>query len=193
MNRILKAVPTFVFAISLASIAWAGGTACTAGSAASAEKTSAGKTCPYLEKAEKASAGDHCAVSHKAEAAGDHCPMMKGAQEASAGHCGVKANQAMYSFAVPGAECGHCSSSIQKAAMEVHGVSCAHVDLNQRVAYVIVDKGMDRQRVAKAIQAAGFKCTFKAQGAQVEAAFAKTMATAKGSDFCCSRKDKEKA
>lgn len=187
MKRTLASIPMFLLAISFAGAAWAGGSACSGKASGSTQGASATKSCPATERV---SAGDHCAVNHKA-ATGEHCAM-KSAQEADASHCGVKANQAMYSYAVPSAECGHCSAAIQKAAMAFTGVSCAHVDLDHRVAYIIADKGADKLAIAKTIQAAGYKCTFQGQGAKVEAAFAKAMASSKGGDFCCAKKDKDK-
>jgi len=108
--------------------------------------------------------------------------------------CGVKANQAIYSFAVPTAECQNCVNTIQTALMAQKGVACAHVDLTNRVAYIIADKSVDQKAVAKVISAAGFKNSFKGQGPKVQAEFAKAMAVTgeKGSAACSATKDKDK-
>jgi len=119
---------------------------------------------------------------------------MKGASAATAKSCAVGANQAIYSFAVPSAECQNCVHTIQTALMAQKGVTCAHVDLTNRVAYIIADKSVDQKAVAKVISAAGFKNSFKGQGPKVQAEFAKAMAVTgeKGSAACSATKSKDK-
>lgn len=127
----------------------------------------------------------------KTVSAGHHCEGAAGASMAKA--CmNVKANQNIYSFAVPKAECDHCVKSIQTALMAQKGVVCAHVDLTNRTAYVIVDRSIDRNAVAKTIQTAGFKNSYKAQGAKVQAEFAKAMSAGDKGASSCARKEKDK-
>src|ERR1700741_2992839 len=122
--------------------------------------------------------GASCGTSEssaKSASAGHHCDG-KDASAAIAKSCGVKANQAIYSFAVPTVECQNCVNTIQTALMAQKGVACAHVDLTNHVAYIIADKSVNQKAVAKAISAAGYKNSFKGQGAKVRAEFAKSMA-----------------
>lgn len=130
--------------------------------------------------------------SAKSASAGHHCDG-KDASAAMAKSCGVKANQAIYSFAVPTAECQDCVNKIQSALMAQKGVACAHVDLTNHVAYIIADKSVNQKAVAKMISTAGYKNSFKGQGSKVQAEFAKAMASGeKGSAACSANKDKDK-
>ena len=129
-------------------------------------------------------------AAKSASAAGHHCD---GASGASAMGCPtVKAGQNIYSFAVPTAECDHCVKAIQTALMAQKGVSCARVDLSSRTAYVIADRSIDKKAVAKTIQTAGFKNSFKGQGAKVQAEFAKAMSASDKGAASCARKEKDK-
>ena len=139
--------------------------------------------------------GATCGTSEspaKSASAGHHCEGMTSSAMAKA--CGVKANQAIYSFAVPTVECQNCVTTIEAALMAQKGVACAHVDLTNHVAYIIADKSVNRQAVAKVIRTAGFKNSFKGQGRKVEAEFAKSMSVKgeKGSSACSASKDKDK-
>lgn len=158
--------------LCVAGSAWAGGAACDS-KASGASKASTSGTCTYKTDA-KAAAGT--------------CPM--GGAEAGA-TCGVKANQVMYSFAVPGAECDHCSDTIQKAALGTKGITCAHVDLSSHTAYIIADKSVSKDAIAKVIQTAGFKNTYKASGPKVEAEFTAAMKTAHNKGMSCCMKEKK--
>jgi len=161
MTRILhKAVPLAAAALLVAGSAFAGGASC--GTSDAARMTS-----------------------------GSHCDGVKGgAAGASAMACPtVKAGQNIYSFAVPGAECGNCVKSIQTALMAQKGVTCAHVDLNSHTAYVIADRSFDKNAIAKCIQTAGFKNRYKGQGAKVQAEFAKAMAAGSEKPAACSTKE----
>jgi copper chaperone CopZ len=130
--------------------------------------------------------------SAKSASAGHHCEG-KDASEAMAKSCGVKANQAIYSFAVPTVHCEDCVHNIQTALMAQKGVACAHVDLTNHVAYIIADKSVNQKAVAKTISTAGYKNSFKGQGSKVQAEFAKAMASGeKGSAACSANKDKDK-
>jgi len=124
--------------------------------------------------------------------AGKHCDGVKGASAASCPT--VKAGQNIYSFAVPSAECDHCVQSIQTALMAQKGVSCAHVDLTNRTAYVIADRSFDKKAIAKCIQTAGFKNKYKAEGPKVQAEFAKAMTSSSGKSAaaCPYKESKEK-
>lgn len=128
----------------------------------------------------KASAGE----------AGNHCTY-KGSNAMAEG-CGVKANQVMYSFAVPSVECDNCVDSIQKAAMAKSGIACVHVDLATHTAYVIADKKMNQKAVAKVITEAGYKNKYQGSGKKTEAAFAKAMASGEKSMNACCAKGKDK-
>jgi copper chaperone CopZ len=147
-------------------------------------------------------AGPNCGSDSKASAAtakvasakgagGAHCEGMEGAKAMAAKECGVKANQVMYSFAVPSVECDHCVNSINKAAMAKNGIHCSHVDLTSKTAYFIVDKKMSKTDVAKLITAAGFKNKFSAQGDKAVKNFHAAFASGDKSVACCS-KDKDK-
>jgi copper chaperone CopZ len=181
MNRIVRiAAPFAAAALLAAGSAFAGGAACSGDHAKSA---SAGHHCDGMGAgASSASAGHSCTGKDA------------GASSASAMSCPtVKANQAVYSFAVPGAFCDHCASSIQTALMAQKGVSCAHVDLESHTAYVIADKNVDRKAITRTIQTAGFKNSFKGQGPKVQAEFAKVMTSSmkEGASGCPYMESKE--
>jgi copper chaperone CopZ len=161
------ALSTSAIAILVAGSAYAGGASC---GAKDAEAKSA--------SAKSASAGHHCS------GVSDASTMAKA--------CGVKAGQAIYSFAVPTAECDHCVTSIQTALMAQKGVTCAHVDLTSRTAYIIADRSVNKKAVAKTIQTAGFKNSFKGEGAKVQAEFAKAMTAGDKGINSCQRKEKDK-
>lgn len=150
-----------------------------------------------LLAAGSAYAGDHCGTgakesSAKSASAGHHCEG-KDASSAMAKSCGVKANQAIYSFAVPTVHCEDCINNISTALMAQKGVACVHVDLSSHVAYIIADKSVNQKAVAKMISTAGYKNSFKGQGTKVQAEFAKAMASGeKGSGACSSSKEKDK-
>ena len=122
--------------------------------------------------------------------AGNHCTY-KGAN-AMTEACTVKANQVMYSFAVPSVECEHCVDSVQKAAMAKSGIHCVHVDLATHTAYVIADTKLSQKDVSKVIAGAGYKNKYQGQGKQTEAAFAKAMASGDKSMNACCAKGKDK-
>jgi copper chaperone CopZ len=148
--------------LSIAAVSFAGGSACMS----------------HESSAKTAGAGGHCSGSS------DAASMAKA--------CEVKANEAIYSFAVPGVECDHCINSIQTALMAQKGVRCAHVDLQTRTAYVIADHSVNKKAVAKTIQTAGFKNSFKGEGAKVQAEFAKAMTAGDKGINTCQRKEKDK-
>jgi len=147
----------------LAAVAWAGGSTCSGH--------------PDDAKATSTSAGHQCDGVKSEHASGERCT--------------VGANQMVYSFAVPGAECEACQNIIQRTAMAQKGVSCAHVDLTTRTAYIVADKKMNQKAVMNAITKEGYKCTFKDSGQKVQAEFMKVM-TAGAGGACCAKKDKEK-
>jgi len=160
-----------------ATTAWAGGAECS------------GKDAEALVKA--------CKVGTSAKMAGAEggkCDMGKGASAMAEGKsCELGANQMVYSFAVPSAECDHCADGITKALMAQSGIHCAHVDLKTRVAYVVADRKMDKKALAKSIQTAGFKNSYRGDGKAVRAEFTKMMTVADGKGAaCCAAKAKEK-
>lgn len=163
MRNVMKLAPMLLLCGSLATTAWANGTGCSGSNSGASASSTSKASCPYMTESSHAKAG----------MAGGHCDGMSKASMAQ--QCGVKANEAMYSFAVPGAECDHCVNTISKAAMAMTGVRCAHVDLNTRTAYIIADKKVDQKAIAKVIQTAGFRNTYKGTGPKVEAEFAKAM------------------
>jgi copper chaperone CopZ len=178
MKRMNVLAALSVVTLLAASTAWAGGSACTGkDSDASAAK------CPYSGATSK---------SASATTAGGHCDMGKGAM-AEGQACTVGANQMVYSFAVPGAECDHCADAISKALMTQSGIHCAHVDLKNRVAYIVTDKKMDKNALAKCIKTAGFKNSYRSEGqaARKDLMTYMTASTAKP-DACCAAKPKEK-
>ena len=135
-----------------------------------------GKSCSS-EGAKSASAGSHCSA--------------KDTNAMAAKECGVKANQAIYSFAVPTAHCEACIEGVQKAAMAQAGVACAHVDLSTHTAYIIADKKVSQKEIAKVIAAAGYKNSYKGEGSKVQAQFAKAIAAGDKGVACCAKgKDK---
>jgi copper chaperone CopZ len=171
MIRTLRlALPISAVALLVAGSAFAGGASCGAKDEAHPAATSTTST--------TTSAGHHCS------GVSDASSMAKA--------CGVKAGQSIYSFAVPTAECDHCVTAIQTALMAQKGVSCAHVDLTNRTAYIIADRGVDKKAIAKTIQTAGFKNRFKGEGAKVQAEFAKAMTAGDKGINSCQRKEKDK-
>ena len=178
-----------VLTLGLAATAWAGGSSCSGDKASSASMASG----THCTRDDAASAGAHCAGGASASmAAGSHCTGM-GANAVAMKECHPSANQVMYSFAVPSVECSGCVKSIQKAAMAMAGVSCAHVDLQTHTAYIIADKKVNERALSKAIADAGYKNTFTAQGGKAEAAFAKAWASNDKSVNCCSKATKDRA
>jgi copper chaperone CopZ len=168
-------------AVSLlaATTAWAGGAACTG---KDSDASSPSHACPYTG-----------AKSAQASEVGGKCDMHTMGAMANGQTCTIGANQMVYSFAVPTAECDHCAASITKALMDQKGIHCAHVDLKNRVAYIVADKKMDKNALAKCIKDAGFKNSYRGQGKAVQAEFTKMMtaSTEKGA-ACCAVKTKEK-
>ena len=144
MKTLAKVSALSLLAVCLAATSWAGGKSCSSGAKA--------------EGASSAAAGSHCGA--------------KDSNAMAAKECGVKANQVIYSFAVPSVHCDNCTESVQKAAMAHAGIACAHVDLSTHTAYIIADKNVSRKEIAKVIAAAGFKNTYKAEGSKVQAEFA---------------------
>jgi len=163
-----------------ATTAWAGGAACSAKGAESA----ASKGCSY--------SGAKLTSAHGA--GGANCVGVDQSNaEAMAKACVVGKNQAIYSFAVPGAECDGCVHSIQSALMREAGVHCAHVDLETHVAYVIADKKMSKKSLSNVIQTSGFKNRYRGEGKKVMAEFAKAMSGSDGkSGMPCCAKDKDR-
>jgi len=167
---------SMVTLLTATTTAWAGGAMCTGKDA-----EASAKACPT-------------GASAKMAGAGGHCDMGKGASAMASGQsCELGENQMVYSFAVPGAECDDCASSISSALMAQKGIHCAHVDLKTHVAYVVADKKMDKKALAKCIQTAGFKNSFRGDGKNVRAEFTKmmTVSDSKGA-ACCAAKAKEK-
>lgn len=161
-------------------------------------RTAAPVTAVLLLVAAAAFAGGHACMSNDAaktaaiKPAGAHCGDGSDAASSMAKACGVKAGENIYSFAVPAAECDHCSNSIQTALMAQKGIRCAHVDLTTRTAYIIADKSVNKKAVAKTIQTAGFKNKFKGEGSKVQAEFAKAMTAGDKGIHSCQRKEKDK-
>jgi copper chaperone CopZ len=131
-------------------------------------------------------------ASAKSASAGHHCGTGASGASAMAKACGLKDGQSIYSFAVPAAECDNCVKSIQTALMAQKGVTCAHVDLTSRTAYIIADRSVNKKAVAKTIQTAGFKNSYKGEGAKVQAEFAKAMTAGDKGINSCQRKEKDK-
>jgi copper chaperone CopZ len=191
MKHIKTIAPMIGLSLLVAGMAWACETKNTSA------KTAAAKDCPY--KSEARAHATSCpyatqAAHAKLAGAGGHCDGVGKSAEAMAHDCGVKPGQVMYSFAVPGAECEHCIRGIQKATMAMKGIDCAHVDLSTRTAYIIADKSVTQKAIAKSIQDAGFKNTYKGTGPKVQAAFIEAMkAGAKNGMSCCpTSKEKDK-
>lgn len=165
MKNLLKAAPVMLLALCVAGTSLAG---------------------PFCGSDGKSSAATAKVASAKG-AGGAHCEGIEGARAMAAKECGVKANQAMYSFAVPTVECDHCVNSISKAALEKKGVYCTHVDLSTKTAYFIVDKKMSKNDVSKVITAAGFKNKFTASGDRAVKSFHAAFASGEKSVACCSK------
>ncbi len=160
MKRLANVAPVLLLALCLASTSWAGGRACSRdGAKTKATTAGAGVRCDGKDAS--------AAVAHK--------------------ECGVKANQVMYSFAVPSVECDHCIENIQKSAMAKNGIACAHVDLTTHTAYIIADRKISQKDISKLIAKAGYKNTFSGKGDKVQAAFAKAVATGEKSVACCAK------
>ena len=120
-------------------------------------------------------------------AGGAHCEGMEGARAMAARECGVKANQVMYSYAVPSVTCDGCVENISKAALAKNGVHCAHVDLSTKTAYFIVDKKMSKNDVSKVMTAVGYKNKFTASGDKAVKSFHAAFALGEKSVACCSK------
>lgn len=154
--------------------------------------TAAGAAC---KDHDAAMAEGKCPVSGATAkmASGSGCPYMDSGGDAATS-CGVKANQAIYSFAVPGASCESCVRDIQQTAMATKGIACVHVDLSTHTAYIIADKSISKQALAAVITKAGFKNSYKGEGSKIQAEFAKAMSGA-GADngmSGCAHKEKDK-
>ena len=186
-----KTLPIALAAILVAGAAIAGGAAIKARHATAGKTASAGQ----CDGHDAAMASGRCPVTGATAkmAAGDDCPYMGPGCDPAKG-CGVKANQAIYSFAVPGASCDACVKDIQQSAMATQGVACVHVDLDTHTAYIIADKSVARNALAAAITKAGFRNSYQGQGAKVEAEFAKAMsaASAESGISHCAHKGKDK-
>jgi copper chaperone CopZ len=179
MKRMNVLAAMSVVTLLAATTAWAGGSACT------------GKDSEASTKAACPTSG---AKSTSASATGGHCDMSKGAM-AEGKACTVGANQMVYSFAVPSAECEHCAESISKALLTQSGIHCAHVDLKNRVAYIVADKKMDKNALAKCIKTAGFKNSYRNDGQTARKELMTYMSASASSgklDACCAAKPKEK-
>ena len=174
MKRISVLAALSMVTLLTATTAFAGGAACS------------GKDSEASAKACKVGA------SAKMAGAGGHCDMGKGANAMASGKCALGANQMVYSFAVPTAECDNCAEGITKALMAQSGIHCAHVDLKARVAYIVADKKMDKNALAKCIQTAGFKNSYRGDSKTVRAEFVKMTASSDKSAACCASKTKEK-
>ncbi len=177
MKRMNVLAAVSMVTLLTATTAWAGGAMCE------------GKDAEASAKA--------CKVGSSVKltgAEGGHCDMGKGASASAEGKsCELGANQMVYSFAVPTAECDNCADGITKALMAQKGIHCAHVDLKARVAYVVADKKMDKNALAKTIKTAGFKSSYRGDGKNVRAEFTKMMTVADGKGAaCCASKAKEK-
>lgn len=162
MKRTLMILPAMLGALSLAGGAWAGGSTCSWKSDGAAKQ---------------ASAGSRCVGDASTQARGERCT--------------IGANEAVLSFAVPGAECEACVKTIQRAVMAQKGIACAHVNLENHTAYIVASKSVNQRAIAKAIKDAGFRCTFKAEGPKVRSELMKAMASGGGA-ACCAKKDKDK-
>jgi copper chaperone CopZ len=175
MKRFNMIASVAALSLCVAGAAWAGA-ACESKDGKAAKAASG--ACTYKSE-----------TSAKSASAGQTCPGTAGKQ-ASMDQCGVKAGQVMYSFAVPSAESDHCVDSIQKASLGTKGITCAHVDLATHTAYLIADKTVSKDAIAKVIQQAGFKTSFKASGRKVEAEFAAAMKTSHQKGMSCCMKEK---
>ena len=175
MKRMNVLTALSMVALLTATAAWAGGEKCEGKDA-----EASAKACPTGAK--------------MVSAEGGKCDMGKGASAMAEGKsCTIGANQMVYSFAVPTAECDHCADGITKALMAQSGIHCAHVDLKTRVAYVVADRKMDKKALAKSIQTAGFKNSYRGDGKNVRAELTKMMTVSNGKgDACCAAKAMEK-
>ena len=194
MMNLKKIAPMVGLSLLVAGMAWACETKTSSASAAS-------KQCPFKSQAEAQAKGcpfstqaSHTMLTGTGTAAGSHCDGVGKSAEAMAHDCGLKAGQVMYSYAVPGVECEHCIRGIQKATMAMKGIDCAHVDLSTHTAYIIADKNVSEKAIAKSIQDAGFKNTYKGTGPKVQAAFTAAMkgAAKNGMSCCPTGKEKDK-
>ena len=166
MKKVLYAAPAMLLALCVAGTSLAGGPNC--GSGGKAEATTA-------------------KVASAKGAGGAHCEGMDGAKAMVSKECGVQANQVMYSYAVPSVTCDGCVENISKAALAQKGIKCAHVDLNTKTAYFIVDKKMSKNDVAKVMTAAGYKNKFSASGDKAVKSFHAAFASGEKSVACCSK------
>jgi len=175
MKRMNLLAALSVVTLLAATTAWAGGAACSG-----KEEGASAKACPYKS-------------STSAQAAGSHCDGKSMGAMADGKACTIGANQVVYSFAVPTAECEHCADGITKALMTQSGIHCAHVDLKNRVAYIVADKKMDKNALAKCMASAGFKNTYRGEGQTVRADLVKFIASSEAKPAaCCAAKPKEK-
>ena len=163
MKRTLRIGLSVLGILSLAAVAWAGGNTCTGHTETDAKQVS--------------TEGNHCDGVTSGKASGEQCT--------------IGANQMVYSFSVPGAECEACQNVIQRTALSQKGVTCAHVDLNTRTAYIVADKKLNQKALAKAISEAGFKTKFKASGTKAKSEMLKVVSSG-AAGACCAKKDKEK-
>src|SRR5689334_77314 len=155
MKRMNVLAALSVVTLLAATTAWAGGAACSG----KEEGASAKGACPYKSSMSAQSAGT-----------GAHCDgKSMGAMADGKAACTISANQVVYSFAVPTAECEHCVDGITKALMTQAGIHCAHVDLKNRVAYIVADKKMDKNALAKCMATAGYKNKYRGEGQAVRA------------------------
>lgn len=176
MKRMNVLAALSMVSLLAATTALAGGAAC---SGKDAEASS--KACKVGASAQMAGAGGHCDMGKESNAM------------ASGKSCTLGANQMVYSFAVPTAECDNCADGITKALMAQKGIHCAHVDLKSRVAYVVADKRMDKNALGKTIKTAGFKNSYRGDGKAVRAEFTKMITVADGKGAaCCAAKTKDK-
>lgn len=174
MKRMSVLAALSMVTLLAATTAFAGGAACSGQDEASAKACKVGTS------------------AKMAGSEGGHCDMGKGTNAMTSGKCALGANQMVYSFAVPTAECDNCADGITKALMAQEGVHCAHVDLKNRVAYIVADKQMDKNALAKCIKTAGFKNSYRGEGKTVRAEFVKMTASADKDASCCAAKTKEK-
>lgn len=179
MKRMNVLATLSVVSLLASSTAFAGGAACTGGKDAEASA----KACKVGAKS----------ANTQLTGAGGHCDMGKGASAMAEGKaCKLEANQMVYSFKVPSAECDNCVNGISNALLAQKGIHCAHVDLKSRVAYVVTDSKMDKKVLAKVISEAGFKNSYRGDGKNVRAEFTKMIASNDKGAGCCATKAKDK-
>lgn len=173
----MKTMAVMGFATLLvATTAWAGGAACSSEKGAMAE----GKAC-------KASGAKSAEM-----ASGGKCAKGAGAMAEGKG-CSLGANQMVYSFAIPTAESEDCVDAISKAAMAQAGIACVHVDLKNRVAYIITDKKIEKNVLARALTDAGYKNSYRGDSKAVRAEATKLMTVSTGGSARCNlSKSKDK-